>query len=470
LEHIVFYLTDFIYSNVTLIFFLSSKALLLAFLSSPSTINKIGDRAAEGIVHFLRNNVFTIEDHFAAYHYHNVRCFRDYSNTPLEGTNAGLKYGDFAVQSTMKLAKSSSYMIAQDEAKQKRAKIAAENDFLQRRLCNLGQENGKRLVVQAFASLTEQIQGAEYYASLRTGENTWKVIQSKERTLRVGVGLFPKFQRLRVVERNKSNKFTCTCGFPNQWGIPCRHIIHVICYYYAGNDCYTFSHRDVDVRWWTTYRKYVALYKPDCSSVSGDAIHHRLLFIRKKQWENMDGTVQLVNFETVKYKWGKYSDDKFKDLTPTGANALFNVPETRVTNYSDCDVQQALALMDDGFAFGITQFSYVDSGDDEMVNSNDDIDFSERTSVAVKNLSKQNIKQKAAHDWVMPRVYQLIALIENKPDDQKARLAKLLDDEIFLLKQEDNNRPPTGIIVSSEIGGSNQIKNRKHKRQRRFII
>jgi hypothetical protein len=71
----------------------SSKSLLLRYIQSDHVLGKIGSSNVDGIINFLRDHVFTHEERFVAYKYNYLRSFRDYSNTPLEGTNGGVGRG-----------------------------------------------------------------------------------------------------------------------------------------------------------------------------------------------------------------------------------------------------------------------------------------------------------------------------------------------------------------------------------------
>jgi hypothetical protein len=70
----------------------------LKYISSAHVRNSIGELNASNLLNFLRDHVFVHEDYFAANKYNCIRSFGDYSNTPLEGTNGGLKYGYFAFE------------------------------------------------------------------------------------------------------------------------------------------------------------------------------------------------------------------------------------------------------------------------------------------------------------------------------------------------------------------------------------
>lgn len=67
--------------------------MLLYYINSVGVLAAIGQTNVNHILNFLRDHIFVHEEFFAAYRYNQHRTFLDYSNTPLEGTNGGLKYG-----------------------------------------------------------------------------------------------------------------------------------------------------------------------------------------------------------------------------------------------------------------------------------------------------------------------------------------------------------------------------------------
>ena len=123
-----------------------SKALLFRYICSEHVRGLIGRNNVGGILNFLRGHVFVHEEYFASYKYNRHRSFLEYSNTPLEGTNGGLKYGYFAVQPHMKISTSASYMICQDELRHTEQKRNAHNNSCNTKLHNLNVEGSKETI------------------------------------------------------------------------------------------------------------------------------------------------------------------------------------------------------------------------------------------------------------------------------------------------------------------------------------
>jgi hypothetical protein len=226
-----------------------SKQLLIDFVTSTTTIKSIGNQASVDIITFLRRHVFHIEDHFAAHVYHSVRSFDEYSNTPLEGTNNGLKHCTHGVQGNMPLRTSSVNMVQQDADKLLSKKRSLHADLHKHRLCDLDDKAGSLIVKKAYGQLTMQVEEGHNYASVRTGQTTWNVIRSTDRKIDA---IIPVFERKRYVTWNANGLLICDCGYTKRWGMPCRHIAHVIELYSNKNTC-CFTHHDVDVRWWTIH-------------------------------------------------------------------------------------------------------------------------------------------------------------------------------------------------------------------------
>jgi hypothetical protein len=94
-----------------------SKDLLYRYINSENVISTIGQAGCDSIQSFLRGYVFPHAARFAGYVYFKCRSFEAHANTPLEGTNRGLKYGEFAVKPNMQADRSTKQMLIQDQNK-----------------------------------------------------------------------------------------------------------------------------------------------------------------------------------------------------------------------------------------------------------------------------------------------------------------------------------------------------------------
>ena len=195
------------------VFYSRSKALLFRYICSEHVRGLIGRNNVGGILNFLRGHVFVHEEYFASYKYNRHRSFLEYSNTPLEGTNGGLKYGYFAVQPHMKISTSASYMICQDELRHNEQKRNAHNNSCNTKLHNLNVEGSKetiRIVPKALGEMQKQIELGRTYCSLRIDAVTWFVRTGKDECIDPSTRLIPIFRRVRTVRRMNDGTFQCT--------------------------------------------------------------------------------------------------------------------------------------------------------------------------------------------------------------------------------------------------------------------
>jgi hypothetical protein len=296
------------------------------------------------ILSFLRGHVFVHEDYFASHKYNRHRCLRDYSNTPLEGTNGGLKYGYFAVQPHMKISTSASYMICQDEHRHAEQKRTAHVNSCNTRLYNLhvkGSKETTRIVPKAVGEMQRQIELADTYFSLQTDDSAWLVRTGKGDGINVETRLIPIFRRVRKVKRFDHGGFECTCTYTPMYGIPCRHIAHVIqCYC---TEEYLFNHHDVDVRWWTAYADFVVLKSPSSLNHAELEIRERLLETKRtfKLRIGREAKMKKFQVETIVYGPG-VEMDSLASLPMGSAKEMFFDVASYPRNYNQEQVDHAV--------------------------------------------------------------------------------------------------------------------------------
>jgi hypothetical protein len=74
--------------------YVSSKAMLLAYVQSPKVSSIIDEYNVKRILTWLHNHVFVHEQLYARCYYLHVPAIDAWTNTPHEGTNRGLKYAE----------------------------------------------------------------------------------------------------------------------------------------------------------------------------------------------------------------------------------------------------------------------------------------------------------------------------------------------------------------------------------------
>jgi hypothetical protein len=400
--------------------------LLIKFVTSSTTVNLIGVYESNAIVKFLRDYVFTHEDNFASYHYRNTRGFEEYSNTPLEGTNRGLKYSDFGVNKKMGVDKSAVNMIQQDEDKLQTKMVALHSELHKRRCCDLKSDSGKNITKKAYGQLTLQMKNIQCYASIRIDSTTWLVLRSTDQLLGREHFKIPIFQRVRQVTLCPNNVLCCDCGYIDRWGIPCRHMAHVI-EFYSDKKC-DFTHHDIDVRWWTIYAQLVGIN--DDRKLSADA---RLL--RSKLLEICENTsreypiVHVRKFEGHHYVYGSSSIDKFINISVAEAKQMFTEFKSKILNYSiivkcHTSVENHVAGLNETIFLGGNhdENDYCidsleptldnDTGTSDNCNNVDGFDLSEQLSIEIGNKGKT--KRLQPYERFLPLAKELCLLAKGQ--------------------------------------------------------
>lgn len=324
--------------------------------------------SASRIVTFLRSYVFKHEKYFACHKYNMYRSFGDYSNTPLEGTNGGLKYGYFAVKPNMSVPKSASLMFCQDERKYQEKVCTAYSNLIKIKLYDRDDNHldARRIVPKAHGQFKDEYVRSTNYSSLRTDENKWIVrVTENGRRIDTRNKTIPIFLRFRVVRRT-NNAFYCSCPFTTMYGIPCRHVIHVLSNYTT--DSYRFSHQDFDVRWWTTYAFFVSLRDPADLDETESNIRFELMTLRSEQQQLKVGLASNIRrFAMEEYICG---NENPRMLSEQSRNQLFpNGLASHPINYTCEEVRSAIASFSESYS-GI-QKTYMVSYDDNEDGDDD---------------------------------------------------------------------------------------------------
>jgi hypothetical protein len=457
----------------------SSKALLLAYLESPAVISVVGSTGSDNILNFLRNNVFPHEDNFAAYHYHLVRSFDEYSNTPLEGTNCGLKYNSQAVVPSMDVAKAGKVMMDQDATKAANRKRSASAAF-HRTPLHTTTATSRQLKPVAEGMLQQQLSLIESFASVRTSENNWLIVFSANRVQNISLpgessmeesiappslGLYPVFERVRSVMLDDEGRLSCSCGYMERNGAPCRHVSHVA--YKYGNSFVAFSHHDVAVRFWSCYDQFVAI--EDSATLDEDKRD-----IRNNLWQArccqpvggayVKGGIRLYQRTDPQYIVGVKSTATWQSMDAIAVSAYFTLclrEKFKVANYSCFEVESALAAMaaKSIHAVGMTQETYHADSDGHC-----EINFQEMNDADFSAWEIGKARTTTAHDILAPRMKELASIYENMPH-MLVPLTAVLDEHIQRGKAMNAalQPKPVGRVVSSIV--PNGCVQHSHSRQ-----
>jgi hypothetical protein len=332
----------------------------------------VGKDGSDSIASFLRQHVFPLEDYFAAHHYRDIRCYDEYSNTPLEGTNGGLKYCENSVLPSMGMDEAAVIMIGQDGTKGDSKKRKVSEAFHKTPVYT--DSSTSRYITQvAECMLQTQLSESEKYASLRNDDTTWLVVRSAERpNNNSGSLVAPIFERMRRLTLDKNGVLHCECGYTKRNGIPCRHIAHVA-YNYSSGAFPGFTYQDTSIRWTTSYAKFVAVDDTSVMDIDGHKLRTKLMTTiePKEAWCPKAPIVASLRYPI--YKYGRCSSGNFRAYTQEKATDFFlNYQGVKVYNYSQIDVNKAKQASHDGstYAVAMTQETFNGSDDDD-----DNFDF-----------------------------------------------------------------------------------------------
>jgi hypothetical protein len=142
--------------------YVSSKAMLLAYVQSPKVSSIIDEYNVKRILTWLHNHVFVHEQLYARCYYLHVPAIDAWTNTPHEGTNRGLKYAENRVLPSMSQAQATKVLTDQDFNKAKIKKRAASSSFHKTQL-HSSTGTSQDLQKESESMLQEEIIESEQY-------------------------------------------------------------------------------------------------------------------------------------------------------------------------------------------------------------------------------------------------------------------------------------------------------------------
>lgn len=241
-----------------------SKALFSAYLDSDKVAEILGTDSVEDIKTFHRSNVDPLEDFFAFFHRKGILHFDTNSSSAHEGTNRGIKSHSAPVLPQHTIEKATKVLSFQGNPKGINTQITMADKDGSRKLWS-SLPTAKHLT-----DLGEALTGNEWdernqYGVVGPFENEeWLVMRLSHITtcdsmdgddIEDEVGVIPRFRRVRQVIRHPiTGCLTCSCCYFLRVGIPCRHIMAVLCQVH-GDSCKGISHNDVLVLWRNNYYK-----------------------------------------------------------------------------------------------------------------------------------------------------------------------------------------------------------------------
>jgi SWIM zinc finger len=156
------------------------------------------------------------------------------------------------------------YQTNQHKARQNRLAAEMESRKLQAAL-----KASQELTGLGASLLESEWQAQKLYSCCQMANNVYHVVNiigddDDIDSARFGMNV-PVFDRVRVVEFNMDRTASCSCGYYQRLGIPCRHILHVMAETYQplsdSEPVYEPRAADVAPRWHLLHKRYAFAQK-----------------------------------------------------------------------------------------------------------------------------------------------------------------------------------------------------------------
>ena len=418
--------------------YIYSKSMLRIYLDSEDVLNDVGEEFVEKVKKFVKENIEPHQNHFLFYMRKDIRQFEEYSNSPHEGTNNGLKVGANCSLPNMLLDNASKRL--SDQGTMKYEQFMAQTIKEQYKIKPWNpMKCATHLIDRAAALLYQQWEVRDCYYRCRVNENTWYLIY-KEELRKPRKNIEPIYQDVHILTVVK-NILYCSCYFFNRIGLPCRHMYNLL----QDSPKYTEpSHHEVSVRWWSPYAKHAF-------PIETEKRKSRLTkLIEKLAVNDIKGPKCYIQ----DYEWDIIVDDIPEKFSITDNNFCLNykVPYNEVQNNALNDI-----------AFGMTQISHKD-------------DLHSCCSGLAETEVRNNIRQhknemilddnqipKNIWHFFSPLFKELVSSSEgvvDRPrlDEISKALKKEINTNIQIASDQKKVEKPKGTIISSEVACSRKRK------------
>jgi len=198
----------------------------------------------------------------------------------VEGANPGIKTGDYATKSTMRLDTSSNQQIKQ--VKQKSLKLGQQM-ARQMNANNIWSRSGtKHFLTTYMESVTiKNFDNRLNYDVAYEGNFRWyvmnkSVMELHNQSIMPPVQGYCKFVRVYTVHANPDGYMLCNCGYVHEYMVPCVHIMAVI------KDKQYLSPSMFHIRWWKHFNYY---FCTDEGLYENNDLHKQLQSVHNKSNE-----------------------------------------------------------------------------------------------------------------------------------------------------------------------------------------
>ena len=237
-----------------------SRYLFMKYIFSSQVVHLFGLAFSNNVAMFVRKHVLLHEKYFLYNQRSHIRHYGEYSNTPLEGTNFGLKHSSISTHPGLSMDSS---MVILSLLSDKHVKKVNSNVIKQnkRKCMNYTNEVHDKLTVRASSMISNLVALTHRYKCIRVSDKEWNVrkISDSTQNRRGIMSCIPDFdvlQTVYVMDTTKDNikQLGCSCTYTTVYGLPCVHSL-VVAKTFDPNLTY-INHNDVSVRWLKSYYLY----------------------------------------------------------------------------------------------------------------------------------------------------------------------------------------------------------------------
>ena len=237
-----------------------SRYLFMKYIFSSQVVNLFGIAFSNNVAMFVRKHVLLHKKYFIYSQRNHIRHYGEYSNTPLEGTNYGLKHSSISTHPGLSMDSS---MVILSLLSDKHVKKVNSNVIKQnkRQCMNYTNEVHDKLTVRASSMVSNLVSLSNRYKCIRVGPKEWKVRKTfdknqKRRGIMSCIPDFDVLQTVNIMDTSKKHikQLGCSCTYTSVYGLPCVHS-WVVAKTFEPNWTY-IHHNDVSVRWLKSYYLY----------------------------------------------------------------------------------------------------------------------------------------------------------------------------------------------------------------------
>ena len=443
--------------------YIISKSLFEKYIYSKSVTDRLSTDYSKVVLNFFRLYVEPVLSNMLFYKRKHIRHFDNYSNVKIEATFSSIKNSCTPVTPGTGLHNS----------------VVLLSNMGERNCGKKMKEQTKELISKkTWSTLScadevnhrcEQILSKEWstrssYRSCRIAFNQWLVTYNPnisnhnefEYTSSVHSNyIYPRFKRIRKVSVNNNNTFSCSCMMFERFGIPCRHIFHVLSSFPNYKEP---RPHDVSVIYWKLYGHYAGRKSNNTitkkliqqiqtlreNDIAGPSYSESLYLNDTKICSKIPPEFQNYNvIECRNYDIREYMEHKQMLYTPSG----YGISMSIIKEKSDIDSEEEKSI-------------YRNVNVEDKVND----DFDKNAMIMEQNLLNNSIpSKKNAYGELNPIFKELVSHLQNKSQTDINRVKTLLISELNKIQNTYNASDITkvshkGTFVSSH---ANYVKKRK---------